>query len=121
MREQSKQGHVFAASVMDQRAKCEAILPGVSRIHLTLCGSQAGRPLCDCDKGAELEAGAKFLHAVYAPKAVFQDARLCPGCLSEWNAAEPDDEETMPGPGLAPGSYWSSPMAKTLSTMQGGR
>lgn len=31
------------------------------------------------------------------------------------------ESETESTPGLASGSYWSSPMAKALSTMQGGR
>lgn len=65
----------------------ENLAVGSLVIHLTLTGVAAGRPLCDCDKDAERRAGATFMHAVYAPPAVFTDARLCTVCKAEWEAA----------------------------------
>lgn len=115
-RSKAPEGHIFAATPIEQQARGEVILPGVSRIHLTLCGSQAGRPLCGCDKAKELEAGAKFMHAVYAPRAIFEDKRLCQECLSEWNAAEPEPATI---PGLRAGSSWSVPdraFSKAIAT-----
>lgn len=79
---------------MNDRVKSETVkdyewaMRDVPRIHLTLCGVEAGRPLCGCDKQAELKTGCLFFHAVYAPEKVFSDTkRLCPKCKAEWDAA----------------------------------
>lgn len=62
--------------------------------HLTLTGYHAGRPLCDCDKAAELARGARFIHAVYCPPFIRDDpAECCPQCKAEYDAAEPDGED----------------------------
>jgi hypothetical protein len=58
----------------------------VKLIHLTLCGVEAGRCLCDCDRSNQPE-GTKYWHAAYAPKMAFDDPRLCRECLAEWNAS----------------------------------
>lgn len=80
--------HAFTGLTIHSKMNTE-ILPGFKSIHLTLCGSQAGRPLCDVARtDSDEQNGVKFLHAVYAPKMVFTDARLCAGCLEVWNSCE---------------------------------
>lgn len=59
-------------------AECEIV-------HLTLCGVEAGRPLCDCKRSEE--KNACFLHAVYAPPIVMASPKLCARCKAEWDAA----------------------------------
>lgn len=59
--------------------------------HLTLTGYHAGTPICDIDKASAIERGEKFVHAAYAPNALFeQNSDLCPNCRKEWKAAEED-------------------------------
>jgi hypothetical protein len=60
-------------------------------VHLTLCGASAGRPLCDCDKEAELNRGCLFWHAVYAPPMIFSEPKLCPKCKAEWDACNEEE------------------------------
>ncbi len=56
----------------------------VKVFHLTFTGYYAGLPLCGCERVIDNPSIA-FYHAVYAPKAVFTDERLCPDCLKVWN------------------------------------
>lgn len=61
--------------------------------HLTLTGYHAGMPLCDVDKPAAKERGEQFLHATYAPNALFEaGSDLCAKCRAEWDAAADDDD-----------------------------
>lgn len=65
-------------------------------LHLTLCGPWAGRPLCGCDKAERTTAGDTFVHATYAPDAVFTDPDTCPACVEEWNDATDDTSAVDP-------------------------
>ncbi len=78
-------------------SELEKTLENVPIVHLTLCGVEAGRPLCDCDRTEEKSRGSLFWHAVYAPKAIFTHAKLCRGCKAEWDAAieEENHNEAM--------------------------
>lgn len=61
------------------------------KVHLTLTGYHAGRPICDCDRSKE-PVGTKYLHAVYAPidllkekkVADYKEHELCAKCLEIW-------------------------------------
>lgn len=62
--------------------------PDRSMIHLTLTGSDVGRPFCDCDKPARRTAGDTFAHVPYTnAEAFLARPDICPTCLAEWNAA----------------------------------
>jgi hypothetical protein len=68
-------------------------------IHLTLCGVEAGRPLCDCDRSNQ-PSGTRYWHAVYAPLERFrhtghEGAEICQDCLKIWDdSANDNDSET---------------------------
>jgi hypothetical protein len=52
--------------------------------HLTLSGPQAGQPLCRCDRAAERQAGAQFMHAAWINidrNAPYMSS-VCPACLA---------------------------------------
>ena len=59
----------------------------MAMVHLTLTGAYAGAPICGCDKRAEAESGARFVHAMWAPAMVMLDTELCSRCKAEWDAA----------------------------------
>lgn len=66
--------------------------------HLTMTGYYAGLPLCGIDspldKAAAKERGETFVHATYAPVAVFApDSDLCAKCRAEWDAAADDSND----------------------------
>jgi len=65
-----------------------------TRLHLTFTGYAACAPLCGCDKGAEIEAGARFAHAAWAPDWLMSDDRLCHACKAEFDSImENEDDE----------------------------
>lgn len=49
-------------------------------VHLTMVGSQAGRPYCGCNKQVELIRNARFVHYMHAPKDLFTHPKLCQAC-----------------------------------------
>jgi hypothetical protein len=55
-----------------------------TRIHLTMTGYYAGKPLCDfnMDKQAAKERGETFAHAMYFKGMDHPD--LCPTCKKIW-------------------------------------
>jgi hypothetical protein len=65
---------------------------GMSMIHLTLTGFEAGRPFCDVNKEQARENGDTFAHVPYSNIAEFL-ARpdICPKCKAEWDAAGEED------------------------------
>lgn len=54
--------------------------------HLTLTGLYAGRPLCDGDRLAQIEAGDRHMHVAYASDAQIAAPEVCPACQAEWYA-----------------------------------
>jgi hypothetical protein len=59
-------------------------------IHLTLCGFDAGRPICDCNKPIAAANGDTFIHAMYWNEDNPHTLRpsICPACLQVWDEVD---------------------------------
>lgn len=73
----------------------------IGKVHLTLCGFEAGRPLCDINRERASAAGHTFEHAAYSTRSDNPERyrEVCPACLAAWHstapgvAADPEREE----------------------------
>ena len=57
-------------------------------MHLTLCGADAGRPICDCNKAERAAAGDTFVHAMYWDEEKREG--VCTDCLHVWDTVDED-------------------------------